>query len=153
MRADGRPSSWRVGLLGTRAHSVHTSLGLSTRNVDGYVPCAAINDVLVWPCYRPKDTLTRNSCQADSGQNGGMLTKAQHARQYGSVPPLLRKMREDAGLTQRDLGKRLGKPQSWIHNCESANRRVDVTEFISWSEASGVNPRTGLARLMKAMRL
>jgi hypothetical protein len=27
-----------------------------------------------------------------------------------------------AGLTQRALGKRLGKPQSWVFNCETANR-------------------------------
>ena len=41
-------------------------------------------------------------------------------------------------MTQRDLGKKLRKPQSWVFNCESANRRVDVTEFILWARACGV---------------
>ena len=77
-----------------------------------------------------------------------MLTKAQHARQYKVLPPLLRSMREDAGLTQRELGKRLRKPQSWVHNCETANRRVDVTEFIAWCNTCEVDPHDGLKRVM-----
>ena len=77
-----------------------------------------------------------------------MLSKAQHARDYKVVPPLLRSMRDDAGLTQRDLGKRLRKPQSWVHNCETANRRVDVTEFIAWCNACGVDPHDGLKRVL-----
>ena len=78
-----------------------------------------------------------------------MLTKAQHDRLYRRLPPLLRKMREEAGLTQRDLGALLKKPQSWVYNCETANRRVDVTEFISWCEACEVEPNVGLRRIMK----
>ena len=78
-----------------------------------------------------------------------MLTKAQHARQYRVLPPYLREMRENAGLTQRDLGEILGRPQSWIYNCESANRRVDVTEFIAWCEACGVKPQHAMVKLTK----
>ncbi len=58
-------------------------------------------------------------------------------------------MREDAGLTQRGLGQRLRKPQSWVHNCETANRRVDVAEFTAWCRACGVKPKVGLARFLK----
>ena len=78
-----------------------------------------------------------------------MPTKAQHDRRYRRLPSLLRKMREEAGLTQRDLGKLLKKPQSWVHNCETANRRVDVTEFITWCQACEVKPHVGLARIMR----
>jgi len=53
---------------------------------------------------------------------------------------MLRQMRETAGMTQRDLGKKPKKPQSWIYNCETANRRVDVTEFVRWCRACGVDP-------------
>ena len=60
-------------------------------------------------------------------------------------------MREDAGLTQRDLGDLLGKPQSWVYNCETANRRVDVAEFVAWCQACGVKPQTGLARFLKLL--
>ena len=69
-----------------------------------------------------------------------MATKAQHLKAYRHVPPFLRTLREEAGLTQRELGKRLKKPQSWVYNCETANRRVDVTEFIAWAKACGIGP-------------
>ena len=77
-----------------------------------------------------------------------MATKSQHAPQYQNLPPLLRALREEAGLSQRDLAGRLAKPQSWVYNCETANRRVDVTEFIAWSKACGVDPQAALARLL-----
>lgn len=60
-------------------------------------------------------------------------------------------MREKAGLTQRDLGKIITKPQSYIYNCETANRRVDITEFIIWSKACGVDAKTAFARLLKEL--
>jgi hypothetical protein len=53
-----------------------------------------------------------------------MATKAQHDPRYERVPPLLRALREEVGLTQRDLGDCLGKPQSWVYNSETANRQV-----------------------------
>ena len=56
----------------------------------------------------------------------------------------------EAGLTQRGLGKRLQKPQSWVYNCESANRRVDVTEFIAWVRACGMDPGAAFARFLKS---
>jgi hypothetical protein len=77
-----------------------------------------------------------------------MATKAQHAPAYRLVPPFLRAMREEAGLTQRELGKRLRKPQSWVYNCETANRRVDLTEFIAWCRACDRDPRDALARFL-----
>ena len=78
-----------------------------------------------------------------------MRTKAQHARMYASLPGFLRKLREDAGLTQRGLAARLGKPQSWVHHCETANRRVDVTEFIAWCDACGVKPKDAFVRVLR----
>jgi hypothetical protein len=70
-----------------------------------------------------------------------MATKAQHADPYQALPPFLREMRETAQLTQRDVGEKLAKPQSWVYNCESANRRVDVTGFIAWTRTCGVEPK------------
>jgi len=78
-----------------------------------------------------------------------MATKSQHSAAYRSVPPFLRTLRENAGLTQRDLGKRLKKPQSWIFNCESGNRRVDVAEFIAWVRGCGVDPGEAFSRFVK----
>ena len=54
------------------------------------------------------------------------------------------------GLTQGDLGKRMKKPQSWVFNCETANRRVDVTEFIAWARSCDVAPDEAFARFLKS---
>ncbi|HVS34094.1 MAG TPA: helix-turn-helix transcriptional regulator [Gemmataceae bacterium] len=81
-----------------------------------------------------------------------MATKSQHASAYRPLPGFLRSLREAAGLTQRDLGKRLRKPQSWIYNCETANRRVDVVEFIEWARCCGVEPVEGLRQFLGAGR-
>ena len=77
-----------------------------------------------------------------------MATKSQHAAAYRRVPDFLRALREAAGLTQRDLGKRLKKPQSWVYNCETANRRVDVAEFIAWAKACGCDPGEAFSRFL-----
>lgn len=77
-----------------------------------------------------------------------MATKAQQSTRYRRLPAFLRAMREKAGLTQRQLGKRLGKPQSYIYNCETANRRVDVSEFAQWSRACKADPIAALKKFL-----
>ena len=79
-----------------------------------------------------------------------MATKSQHAPAYQPVTELLRTLREEAELTQRALGALLGKPQSWIHNCEVGNRRVDVAEFAAWATACSVEPAVAFARFLRA---
>lgn len=76
-----------------------------------------------------------------------MSTKAQHSKRYQPVPGLLKKLREDADLTQRALGELLDVPQSWVYKCESSIRRVDVAEFADWAEACGVEPSKAIKRL------
>ena len=81
-----------------------------------------------------------------------MATKAQHSRLYEAVPGLVRALREERGLTQREMGERLGKPQSWVHNCETGNRRVDLAEFVAWCQACGVKPQRAFSRFLKSAR-
>lgn len=78
-----------------------------------------------------------------------MATKAQHDRRYRSMPQLLRNLRDEAELTQRALGERLSRPQSWVYNCETGNRRVDVGEFCAWCEACEIAPLDGLKRFLR----
>jgi len=77
-----------------------------------------------------------------------MATKSQHAAAYRRLPGFLKTLRDEAGLTQRDLGKRLRKPQSFIYNCETANRRVDVTEFIAWAKACDIKALVAFRRFL-----
>lgn len=77
-----------------------------------------------------------------------MPRKPNTALIYQKVPEHLQKMREDAGLTQRELAERLKKPQSWVARCETAARRVDVAEWLEWLCACKVDPAAGLRDLV-----
>ena len=81
-----------------------------------------------------------------------MSTKSQHSPAYDRLRGLLRALREGAGLTQRELGARLNRPQSWVHNCETGNRRLDVTEFAAWAEACGEEPLDAFRRYLELER-
>ena len=77
--------------------------------------------------------------------------KAQQNLKYRVLPGFLRQMRDEAGLTQREIGKRLNRPQSWVYNCEAANRRVDITEFILWAKACDLDPKKAFNKLLKEL--
>ena len=68
------------------------------------------------------------------------MSKSLHAERYRHLPEMLRKFRERAGLTQRELARKLRMSHTLIHNSETAERRVDVAEFSDWVQACGVDP-------------
>jgi transcriptional regulator with XRE-family HTH domain len=53
---------------------------------------------------------------------------------YGILGLRLRQARRSAGLTQRQVGERLGKPRSYVSECERAERRIDMDEFVQFIE-------------------
>ena len=68
------------------------------------------------------------------------MAKAQHAHRYRPLPPLLRELREAAGLTQRQLAGVLRVTHVWVHKSEVGERRVDVAEFLDWCLACEADP-------------
>jgi len=48
--------------------------------------------------------------------------------------------RKQSGLTQTELGERVGKDQTFISLIERSQRRVDVLEFIALARAMGRRP-------------
>ena len=59
---------------------------------------------------------------------------------YRRFLDVLIQARKDAGVTQAELAKRLGKPQPWVSNIERGIRRVDVIEFIAICRALNCSP-------------
>ena len=59
-------------------------------------------------------------------------------REYQLLLRHLREARTAAGLTQTELGERLGQPQAIISKCERGERRLDVIELRAYCEAMGV---------------
>ncbi|MGB3900115.1 MAG: helix-turn-helix transcriptional regulator [Mesorhizobium sp.] len=53
---------------------------------------------------------------------------------------LLVQARKDAGITQVELGKRLGQRQTFVSKFELGERRLDAAEFVTVSRAIGVDP-------------
>jgi transcriptional regulator with XRE-family HTH domain len=68
------------------------------------------------------------------------MPKSLQAQRYRRLPAMLREMRESANLTQRELAKKLGINHTMVHNSETAERRVDVAEFIDWATNCGLDP-------------
>ena len=70
---------------------------------------------------------------------------------YKKFPPLLKKMREDADLSQRALSRKLRKPPTWVFRTETDRRRIDVLEFVAWAVACGVDPVQALDRFVEVL--
>jgi transcriptional regulator with XRE-family HTH domain len=62
---------------------------------------------------------------------------------------LLIAKREEAGLTQAVLAKRLGEYQSFVARLESGQRRVDVVEFLKMADVLGFDPAKAILNLKK----
>jgi transcriptional regulator with XRE-family HTH domain len=58
------------------------------------------------------------------------LSKSVYSAHYKRLRALLIAYREKAGLTQTELAKALGRPQSFISKVESGERRLDVVELL-----------------------
>lgn len=56
------------------------------------------------------------------------MGKSIYSTEYDFVLSQLKRARIEAGMTQAEVAKRIGKPQSYISKCESGERRLDITE-------------------------
>ena len=56
-------------------------------------------------------------------------------------------VRRDQGVSQEDLARRLGKPQSFVSKSERRQRRIDAVEFIAIAEALDLSASELLQRL------
>jgi len=75
--------------------------------------------------------------------------RPQHLPAYRRLCALLRQLRSDAKLSQRDLAAKLEKQPSFVHKCEVGDRRIDPVELILWCRACGIAPIQALADLEK----
>ncbi len=75
------------------------------------------------------------------------MAKSTHSKDYGEFLGLLKLVREEAGLTQVQLGAKLKMDQSNVSKCERGERRLDVIELWRWTNACGVKLRQFAARL------
>ncbi len=77
----------------------------------------------------------------------GAMEKSIFTSEYAAIRAELVKARADAGLTQRELAKRLLVPHSWVAKVESGDRRIDLVEICSFLSACGQAPNAVCERL------
>ena len=70
-------------------------------------------------------------------QAGAKWVQPEHYQVVGKV---LAAARQRVNLTQVDLARRLGKPQSVVSGYENGRRRVDVVEFLLIVRTLGADP-------------
>ncbi len=75
--------------------------------------------------------------------------KTIHNTRYQSLLTLLLEARANAGLTQKELATKLGRPQSFVSKTENAERRLDVIEFMDVCRGLDADPHELLVRLEK----
>ncbi len=79
------------------------------------------------------------------------MEKSIFTPEYAILRAELVKARNDAGLTQRVLAKRLKVPHSWVAKVESGERRLDIIEMYWVLAACEVDPLATLKRVLKSL--
>lgn len=75
------------------------------------------------------------------------MSRSIHSEEHLALRELLVAARRSAGLTQSELARRLGRPQSFVAKYEGGERRLDVIEFHAIARALGREPVAIFAEL------
>jgi len=76
-----------------------------------------------------------------------------YTAEYRELLVLVRRLRQEAGLSQDRLAERLGHRQSWISKVESGERRLDLEELRQLCEVLDVDLMEVVGRWLKAIHL
>lgn len=79
------------------------------------------------------------------------MPKSTHTPQYDAFRELLMRMRDERGVTQEQVGKRLRMTQSMVSKVERGERRLDVVELWRWCGAIGTTLTEFAAKLEKVI--
>jgi transcriptional regulator with XRE-family HTH domain len=75
---------------------------------------------------------------------GKQLRNARHK----ALMTALTAARMKAGMTQRELARRLARSHSFVGKIESGERQLNVLEFCELADALKVNPKDLFARIL-----
>ena len=74
-----------------------------------------------------------------------------HPEDHQVVGAALAAARQRVNLTQQELARRLGKPQSFISAYEGGLRRVDLIEFLLIARTLGADPVDIFAEIVRSL--
>lgn len=62
---------------------------------------------------------------------------------------ILKRTREEAGFSQREMASRLGTNQTAVSFVESGTQAVRVVELVEWCRVLGLDPQETLGRALE----
>ena len=77
------------------------------------------------------------------------MTKSLYTEKHERLCSLLIEARKKRGLTQHQVAKALGRPQSFVAKYEGGERRLDVMEFLEVADALRLDPSRFLKQLSR----
>jgi len=79
------------------------------------------------------------------------MQKSIHSAHYAVFLKVLKTAREDAGLSQVQLARKIGETQTFVSKCERGERRIDVIELRRFCRAFGVTLKRFVSALERAI--
>ena len=80
------------------------------------------------------------------------MDKTIYSRQNECVQKMLVALRNQAGLTQRQLAAKLGRERSLVARLELGERRLDMVEFFRFCQACGADATKQASQLMRLLQ-
>lgn len=77
------------------------------------------------------------------------MAKSMFSPAYRQLVAAVVEARKAAGLTQRDLATKLGRPQNYVGRVETEQRRLDFIELLHWLAACGVDAEEAVVALAR----
>ena len=85
-------------------------------------------------------------------QNTRIETIAPRTAEYQDIGAWIRKQREKAGLSQREVSRSLGKNQSFMYRVERGEQRIDLLQFFDLIQLLGLDKTLTLEALLSAIK-
>lgn len=79
------------------------------------------------------------------------MPKSVHTDAYASVVEYLVALRQERGVHQSELARRLGRSQQFVSKVENKLRRLDVVEFFAFVRALGADPEEAATQVLRAL--
>ena len=86
-------------------------------------------------------------------KKGKQPSKSLYTPAYDRIREILRGTRYAAGLSQEELGERLGRKQIYVSRCESGERRVDLLEWLELMVACRADPHAIIDQVLPMVSL
>jgi len=77
------------------------------------------------------------------------LSKSLYSARWDVLRRILKDLRLAAGLTQVQVARRLGRPQSLVAKIEAGERKLDVCQLIDYVQLLDADPVAVVKRLSK----